>query len=1725
MSEHSSFHEYVRSNRFSDTTAHGDMQKVLDGLKTRSAITNLVVIHPPYPESKFAEEEVFDEYRRVHKKANATGYGCGKTDYLTLLEQEAKDQHKLNIVSLLNNRDSLTDADNFYTGVFLEELYKLDRSLFRSIRHRIADFGSTVLIRLQQFALLINSAAISFLALIAYVLTLLGFDAVKFFVDPQNQQILVDITDWIQQNQNGLFLSAVIGSILWAFYAWGAMQKDEKTTSRWKELTEQLSKLDRVAEQKEKLANDQDQILKRFAKRKKPLLLLVDDLDVIDTDSFGKLMSLYQQAKDSQKYSLLMVFGYNPWNHALYYNDRQAIRQELDPNRIREQGWQSICLPVPTLDDLKTWLWGYYKHQSASDILTFLEREFVEIQENPTLALAFFVRLDRERNHQIHFRQNINHDDVAEAFRRFLNRDRRAIKDIVQTITQHEAGEGAIEMLKYILAFNNSRVRVDHVKLILLKTTGYKNFDAYERILVSEGLNLLQKDFVSGSYYVYVFRQPYLRSLLCTGWEEWQNNSSWYHNEVFLGIHGLTKIQDDPELALEAKPSRLAVDVLRREGDYYYKYYGSSDAGYALRYYGLKRGGALDKWLRLLNDAVQNHENVWKLIHWRGDARRNPRRHWSREADNPLVFAPDIIVTAGRLYWMNGEWEIAEIIWKNHWQRIRQELNQHTPPTSELVQQVKDADATIQAALAEMLYQVGQPGHWDQAKEICTTVCSRNSSESSEGSKSHKASLTLTLIEHYRRIGVGNQLQPYRFLRPDVSLNKLESVSSEMLDTDVDRLRALHVMAESLWQMIWNASEPLPTQIKFSSVEPLEIDQDLWNRFTSIYRVQRQSLEKLIEFRNKQRHRRLPGGRIEDGDLLFWEAMVWFMAARYFCVEAIQQFAKWPLLKTETTRKMTQRFRSYYAVAISMSDYSIGNLPIRMKLPEFAAKMYELEKIHNKWPLTKEDERSLRQDERNMLRTMQHQARVIVEELYEIGWSEIVAEANNRLRMAETVYRRLGHQQRIASTRHARAVISHQFSTSVKYGERPSWIDEFDNYFRYHGNQLGNHLEAMRAHIIVAQWAENHDLYLSVQNYLSADKWAPPEHLGLPIAYSGEINFRIGNLIGNMEASPFSYEFAFEVFDKASQGLDEIPRDSKYIQQEHLLHRKINIHWWFAELYMREASMEQNPVEKERLLERVIKETKYVIDGSKGQADYSTSENLARLVRGRAFAAKDLAYEGFIETQKTLDYFLAQGDTYNQMQSLNGLLTIALFQATNEKRWEKYLKQCHDEYLPLLYKIAEDYLKRLATLKVTARLVLHRATHTLGEIFFRSNNYPESLKWLNNSFDILTSLRLYGTAILLDTKLRRAYELAKDSNGLDAHKKRIINAAQQIDPIREKVPWARISAILRQYTTLAFAESEYIKTKKLCLEQAYKALNIAEPEIESAINLLEKAQGYMDEDNPEDIDLDILAILQTAYYRQGMAVKAQTIGQSLDQIQSIIQARDFYNLAQYYKSTGGDHLWALRVASRVEVINEYSKKALAELQQEDATIAEAHTELEDATAEEADSTQLELLLKSISEFSDEDCYSLLRLLEKNLRNFIVEEMSKLTPRWWRQRIPPDVRTNAQLRKQEREKPYPGRVQQDLPVWEYLDFSDYEKIIIMAINWNEIFQSVFVRQDAFTVKMSEIRIHRNDIAHMRELPVQDREAFVINARSLLRALLDARMTATETQTADADMEEV
>jgi len=113
-------------------------------------------------------------------------------------------------------------------------------------------------------------------------------------------------------------------------------------------------------------------------------------------------------------------------------------------------------------------------------------------------------------------------------------------------------------------------------------------------------------------------------------------------------------------------------------------------------------------------------------------------------------------------------------------------------------------------------------------------------------------------------------------------------------------------------------------------------------------------------------------------------------------------------------------------------------------------------------------------------------------------------------------------------------------------------------------------------------------------------------------------------------------------------------------------------------------------------------------------------------------------------------------------------------------------------------------------------------------------------------------------------------------------------------------------------------------------------------------------------------------------------------------------------------------------------------------------------------------------------------YGKLKKLETQLRKCIQRKLEKISPNWWKERVPNDVQERAEQRKNRNETQYPWHAKKDLAPIFYVDFADYVKIIAGRDNWREVFGSVFKDKEIISAKLRELEPIRNAVAHVREL---------------------------------------
>jgi DNA sulfur modification protein DndB len=139
---------------------------------------------------------------------------------------------------------------------------------------------------------------------------------------------------------------------------------------------------------------------------------------------------------------------------------------------------------------------------------------------------------------------------------------------------------------------------------------------------------------------------------------------------------------------------------------------------------------------------------------------------------------------------------------------------------------------------------------------------------------------------------------------------------------------------------------------------------------------------------------------------------------------------------------------------------------------------------------------------------------------------------------------------------------------------------------------------------------------------------------------------------------------------------------------------------------------------------------------------------------------------------------------------------------------------------------------------------------------------------------------------------------------------------------------------------------------------------------------------------------------------------------------------------------------------------------------------------------------------------EEEPYKLIQNLEHVLRQLISDRLSEITDRWWKERIPNDVRDEATLRKENDASPWPWMEGKQHPVHFYMSFADYSRVISKRDNWRESFEVVFRDVEWVRVVFKELEHTRNDVAHNRDLSERQLKLLRIYCADLCRAAAGA-----------------
>jgi hypothetical protein len=1442
----------------------------------------LVIVHSPYPEAR---------QREALRKAedlpySLSGKGVGKTAMLRACVEVARAVDQCEVFDFLNNRKRLTGSERFFEDILVARLLQHRRSwssvpaLFHlwSLYHRLG--------------MLVRVATRMVGAFIAWLLSILGLEILEYFYDPSVRSGVNKLID-VLIDYGGL-LWIVVGFVLivvcWLRFQ-GELDANSKEKAIYRALAPTYLRERYEQTRRERLLSRPENLLS-FLPSGKCQVWVIDDVDCFDSRSVDSILDLHQAARDSNgKCRVCIVLGYNPRNPTLWFPERERTRQSLSEDSIaRNASWVPLCITPLHLDELVQILCDYYDSSVPERLIGIIAKQFPESVATTGQLLGFFDMLERvlAKDHRV--LQEVQEAELLDQFDRYIHREQREVQELIDATKARDCGEGALQFLKFMLGFRKRPVRVEFIEELLAQE-GYSDIKSLEQVMRTPPTGLVRK--TKNQYWRYEFRDDYTKSNLLLGWPEWRNESTYYHTRVFdlLCDHRIW----DAEQALCSQPSRAAVEILYSEGLYYYQYYGHSDAGYALRFLGSEAGGAVDKWVSLCDMRIREGGSLWDLVYWRTKTSLNPYRHYKTSKSAPgWFFAPELLSTAATAYWVIGYAERALWLLESLWPRIDSRLTSEYPDAwpeewvARCDQRLSRVRAEMDLLLARIVYHRGRDNGWRLAVERCVPY-TRGEYPASEQQLA-EARMLAASPEHYRRFALGRMLPPLRFRSDDKWVRELLSVSRDESGDQLVRLRALHTVCTAVWDDLLNAQFAARSLLQ-RGITSEDMDGERLDRGRQTLR---EAMSLLQQARSRPADRPWdvpPGGRRAEGELFFWEAV--FLGHRCLLMTADMGMTVTKYRSTLDAGSSKAKLRVYDELARLCLDLARCGLfskerqsALVRRVGVFSGHVQGL--LDSTGPLglpTYEAERQLGR-------------------LYDAIIDECVDQAIDYFRAADTIYTRLGDRQGRAEVFYQRGLIWYRLGGVLD--RRSAYESLRQGNLATDG--LGFHRDRLCANVIVARDMEASDVSRAVCAYENSLQWSAEAGLGLPGIIRGELSYRLGVLLVTTPGASGWTERALALMEQAQRCYDSLPAVPSVISEVDAFERSTRIRWCIAELCRRQASV-LPPDEPSRagLLSRAEENCNWIINRTKEDM-FKPVEMEARRVKASVSLMTGNAEVAVEQYGSLITYYEGEQDNFGLLETLLGMCTtLALLDESPGAA-----DGTGSDYVRRLVSSAQLYLDRFegsgAPLSLWEKAALFQACRFLGTM---ARTPDLALYWLLSAFDLLTSLGLYGNAILLDdytgpvaqgTRLRESYE------------ERLVQASQRINPT-EDVDWRRVGAILRSYFPITVASTPSLEEKRDYLE-LYDSM-VTVDTMQEAIRALELGVELIERDNPEDIDFELLARLRGAYRAEHMHEEVKNLDRLRQELGDIHKSKVFLLLAEQYLDKGWDARWALSVATDV----------------------------------------------------------------------------------------------------------------------------------------------------------------------------------------------------------------
>lgn len=375
----------------------------------------LIIVHSPFPEPAQRETMYIIGEELPY---TLSGRGVGKTALLEAFVAVAKAVKEVYVMAFLDNREKLTDGDNFFKDFFAEEILKRQRSLKNTPVFWALESG------FRRIGLLMRTSVLMSGTFLAWLLSALGLEILKYFYDPQIHSGVNNLLRILSQYRGWIWIVGPLLLIGWLLYFVGELEVKKELRTTYSALSPTSLKEAHRNGQKERLLANPVNVFS-FLSRRKCLVLVVDDVDYLDSRSFDSIIDLFEAVQNSNgKYRACVVLSFNPRNPALWLPERERIRELLSEDSIKAcQSWLPICITPLDLEQLAEILCEYFGDSSPERLLRIIEREEPEALRRTGQLLGFFVWLETVLAKEQKSLREVQESELITEFHRYVYRD------------------------------------------------------------------------------------------------------------------------------------------------------------------------------------------------------------------------------------------------------------------------------------------------------------------------------------------------------------------------------------------------------------------------------------------------------------------------------------------------------------------------------------------------------------------------------------------------------------------------------------------------------------------------------------------------------------------------------------------------------------------------------------------------------------------------------------------------------------------------------------------------------------------------------------------------------------------------------------------------------------------------------------------------------------------------------------------------------------------------------------------------------------------------------------------------------------------------------------------------------------------------------------------------------------------------------------------------------